>query len=475
MINFTTDLLDYQNECVAKLSKLTVGALFMEQGTGKTRTALELIRARLDAGKVDRVLWLCPCSVKGNLKADIIKHCGSWPDCIHILGIESISSSLKAYGLALQIVDEDKKCYLIVDESLLVKNPQAKRTERIISLSKKCKYKLILNGTPFSKNEADLFTQFYILDSRILGYNSYYSFAANHLVFDDRGRIVRVLDTEALSRKIAPYSFQVCKKDVLKLPCKSYHQIFYRPTPSQISHYRDVAEQFFMIMQSSIDTGSEWETTVIYRMFNALQSILSGRYITDIGIYKSASEAFFEDDNENPRLNALMDGFVDVVMVNGDKGIIFAKYSEEIKSICRMVNAKYGEGTAVIYDGSVSPKNREVAMQNFRTEARFLVSTKSCAGFGLNLQFCNNICFYNNDWDYATRAQAEDRIHRMGQAKECNIYDVTSGAYIDAQILDCVYRKENAVTRFKNQVSKDTLMQFIGLEPEEDSQTKKAV
>lgn len=37
-------LLDYQEKAVEKLKKVKVGALFMEQGTGKTITALELCR-----------------------------------------------------------------------------------------------------------------------------------------------------------------------------------------------------------------------------------------------------------------------------------------------------------------------------------------------------------------------------------------------------------------------------------------------
>ena len=48
----------------------------MEQGTGKTRTALEIVRKKLDKGKVEVILWLCPCSVKNNLREDIEKHTG---------------------------------------------------------------------------------------------------------------------------------------------------------------------------------------------------------------------------------------------------------------------------------------------------------------------------------------------------------------------------------------------------------------
>ena len=71
-MRLNNDLLPYQQEAVEKMRKLKVGALFMEQGTGKTITAIELARIRFEAGKIDRVVWLCPCSAKGNIKAEIL-------------------------------------------------------------------------------------------------------------------------------------------------------------------------------------------------------------------------------------------------------------------------------------------------------------------------------------------------------------------------------------------------------------------
>ena len=148
----------------------------------------------------NHVIWLCPCSVKENLRRDIIKHAGS--DCkgfITICGIETLSSSIKANSELLRLT-EQKECYLIVDESNLVKNFQAKRTRNITRLAENCKYKLILNGTPVTRNETDLFAQWYILDWRVLGYKSYWSFAANHIEYDEMipGKLRRVLNVDYL-------------------------------------------------------------------------------------------------------------------------------------------------------------------------------------------------------------------------------------------------------------------------------------
>lgn len=98
----------------------------MEQGTGKTRTALELINIRLNKGRIDHVIWLCPCSVKETLRRDIIKHTGDeQSDLITICGIETLSTSIKWNSYLLEIAN-NKSCYLIVDESSKTKNHRAK-------------------------------------------------------------------------------------------------------------------------------------------------------------------------------------------------------------------------------------------------------------------------------------------------------------------------------------------------------------
>ena len=63
-----TRLYEYQSKAVDKLSKLKVGALYMEQGTGKTRTALEIIKNKMSKGKVEVVLCFALVRLKITLK-----------------------------------------------------------------------------------------------------------------------------------------------------------------------------------------------------------------------------------------------------------------------------------------------------------------------------------------------------------------------------------------------------------------------
>lgn len=447
-----TRLYEYQSKAVDKLSKLKVGALYMEQGTGKTRTALEIIKNKMSKGKVEVVLWLCPCSVKNNLKEDIIKHTGELPteNNIIIRGIESLSSSDRLYLQLLELV-KIYKVYLIVDESNLVKNKLAIRTERIIGISSFCKYKMILNGTPISKNEADLFAQWYILDWRILGYKSFYSFAANHLEYKTvklpSGReittdqIIRVLNVDYLTEKIAPYMYQIKKDEVLKeLKPKQYHMRYFFLDDLQEEEYYETKELFLFNVV-------DWRSETIFKLFSALQHITSGKKVLSAPEKRMRTEKMYTWEN-NPRIQCLKRTLEDI---GEDKCIIFAKYQDEINDIALLLQSE--NKSYIEFTGKISQKKRQENREKFKNHVQFMLANKQCGAYGLNLQFCHNIIFYSNDFDLATRLQAEDRVHRIGQDKIVNIYDICCKYTIDVFIANCLQNKTNLLDSFKKQIA----------------------
>ena len=438
------ELLEHQKNAVAKLRKVKVGALFMEQGTGKTITALELCRIRIEKGTVDKIIWLCPCSAKNNIKLEILKQCPSeLLSRIVICGIETLSSSIKANTYLLELV-KHHKCFLVVDESLLIKNHKAIRTNNILRLGDYCTYKLILNGTPISRNAADLYSQFLLLDWRILGYRSYWSFEANHLEVDERTkRVVRSLNLNYLSEKIDPYTVKITKSDCLDLPDKNYSCKNFFLTREQMWHYEEVADKLLFELD-------ELEPATIYRLFSGLQAVASGKQLTffkDKNNKKNShfkATEFFENPLDNPRIRCLIN-MIDTK--NDDKTIIFCNYTSEITSLCSILGAK-----AIRFDGTISQKTRFKNINIFKNNPNvlYLLANRSCAGYSLNLQFCHKIIYFSNNWDLATRLQSEDRVHRIGQTEDIQIVDLYAEYTLDNRIADCLHRKESLADRFKN-------------------------
>ena len=464
--------MQHQKEAYDKLQRTKVGALFMEMGTGKTRTALELAVERLNDGKVDCILWLCPVSVKQTIANEVKKHLenskynlvDSSPiqNCqadIYITGIESISQSDKNYHNIFQIVD-NKKPFIILDESSLIKNKYAKRTKRIWRLSEHCEYKLILNGTPISNNEQDLYCQWYFLDYRILGYTSYHSFAANHLEFheDYPSMIVRTHDIEQLVSKMSPYLYQIKKSQCLDLPEKTYTSRWFNLSPHVMEYYHHAKMD---VLSRPIE--NDWDCSWLYELFTTLQKIISGLTIEKEYIYKKITD--------DPRIKTLLSAINEMP---NKKAIIWCHYKHEIKNICKILNKK-GYKTAEFW-GEISQIQRDEELEKFKNDAQFLVANKSCGAYGLNLQFCNYAIYYSNDFSWATRKQSEDRIHRQGQKNKVHIIDIIAENTIDERIYQCLQEKESLVDSFKREIEKqketDKLGRWIDCESR-NSKTKK--
>lgn len=437
-----TELMEWQKKAVDKLLPLRVGALYMDMGTGKTRTALELIKRRADKGKIDRVLWLCPYSIRKNIIDDMNKHCtDDWKDLIRIAGIESLSSSQTLIQDLLEYV-KDHNVMIVVDESSLVKNHLAIRSKVVENIAKQCKYRVILNGTPISKNEKDLFQQWKILDSRILGYNSFWSFAANHLEYDEKGRIRRCLHVDTLTEKISPYTYQVKREECLSLPQKQHYERCFCLDDDTEMYYQMQMEAYLMLID-------DYRPDTLYKLFSAMQTITSGNLITSKPTEKMVTTPMYDNPEDNPRIQTLLDLIDDRI---DDKCIIFCKYQQEVEDILKVLT-NHGM-TAVEFTGRLNIKQRNAAIDRFKDDAQFLIANKSCAAFGLNLQFCHLEIFYNNDWDYATRIQAEDRVHRLGQTEDVYIWDIYAENTIDERIINCLNRKSGLLEEFQDDVKK---------------------
>ena len=158
-----------QKEAIKKFSKLKVGALFMEAGTGKTLTAYNIIKPR----NCDYVLWITPCPTKENLKVEIEKYGGL--ENLEIVGTESIQSSDRVYIEIYEKMRSKENACVVVDEAFKIKNANAKRSKRINELGKLAQYRLILNGTPLAKNYLDIHNQINFLSPKILnmGFTEY--------------------------------------------------------------------------------------------------------------------------------------------------------------------------------------------------------------------------------------------------------------------------------------------------------------
>ena len=446
----TTDLLPHQIDAVAKLLPSRVGALFMEMGTGKTRTVIEL--ARLRQAKIDRVVIFAPVAIKLTLQKEILKH----SDCTeadinvfgdktsaktvpvacfwHIIGIESMSSSVRVIGAATALIDD--RTMVIVDESTYLKGHFAKRTRRITLVSEKARYRLILTGTPITQGMVDLYSQMKFLSTKILGYNSFYSFAANHLVYSDKfkGLIVRTLNSEWIAERIKPYCYQVRKAECLDLPGKLFSSRYFALTTEQNAAYEQAKLDFVDDIER-FDNGDGLQSGIaIFRLFSRLQSIVCGF---------DGGRTF-----KHNRLDALADV---LDQVTDKQVVVWVKFQRSVDEI--MARLAESGRTGYAFDGRVHQRDRQPLIDKWRADGGVLVATQSLGSHGLNeLVSASTAIFYSNGFKYSERIQTEDRHHRIGMTAPVTYVDIWSDSGIENRIAAALATKSNALSQLRREI-----------------------
>lgn len=452
----TTSLYSHQQHAVDKLRRARVGGMFMEMGTGKSRAAIELAWLRRE--RIDHVVWFCPVSLKETIRYEIAKHTAgaavyvfddrttmeNVPDADwYVIGIESMSGANRVPLAANKLVTEHS--FVIVDESSYIKNHRSRRTMRITVISERARYRLLLTGTPVSEGVVDLFAQMKFLSPKILGYRSFHTFANQHLVYDEDfpGRIVASLRTDYLAQRIQPYTYQVTKEECLDLPGKVYESRYCRLTVDQVCYYGQAKEEYLQLM----DAQEEFDPYILFQLFGALQQIVCGYWNRRHPITGRLERIDITHDRIYTMLSALQE------VPDDKKVIIWSKYHYSIRQIVAALQERYGEDSTAEFHGRLSEKARYAEIARWRDSARFLVATQAAGGHGLTLNEASYVVFYSNEFRYATRRQAEDRCHRIGQERPVTYIDIVCSGSIDDRISDALARKSNAAAEFRRQVN----------------------
>ncbi|KAL7752883.1 swr1 complex component [Sorochytrium milnesiophthora] len=88
-------------------------------------------------------------------------------------------------------------------------------------------------------------------------------------------------------------------------------------------------------------------------------------------------------------------------------------------------------------DGATKPEQRQLLTERFNNDQRILVfiSSTRAGGIGINLTAADTVIFYDSDWNPSMDAQAQDRVHRIGQTRDVHIYRLVSEHTIEENIL----------------------------------------
>lgn len=399
-------------------------ALFMEQGTGKTIPALMRILELFRSYEADTALIVGPKSALGAWERDIEK-------------FNELDRSYLWKGITLINYDKvwrggDKSPYnkqydvIVLDEAHAIKNRTSRRSEFLLKLATKAKYRYILTGTPISNGQLEnIYSLYCFLDpylyrgrvySRIFQEHlnrvgkgeykgSYYEFQDRYCILNMYHKPTSYINVRELQELINEYSYRVKKVNCLDLPDKLPDEIVY-VDQAEKALYKKLATESALLEYEILAENP------LSRLVK-LRQLVSGHIKTDTEIKPVKCE-------KPDILREIIEGYED-----DKKLVIFAEFKRSILAIQGVLISLGIQ--FVTLDGDQKNKTIWRAFQADK-RVRVIICQYQTAAAGIDLYASDTIIYYEPTLRSNLLEQSRDRIHRTGQVNKCSyIHLITKG------------------------------------------------
>ena len=431
---------------------LDSAGILMEQGCGKSLTAVAIAGRRFLDGQVNRVLVVAPLSVLPVWQREFRDY-ADYPHEVRLLRggsmdkrIEMLAAfpedALKIAAINYESVwrEEMFKALLkwrpdmiICDESQKIKGPSTKQSKGLHKLGEIAKYKLILTGTPVSNSPMDFFSQYKFLNPNIFG-RSFWAFRSRYAVMGGykNKQVVGYQNKAELVRKAHSIAYRVTKAEALDLPETIDQELYCKLEPQAAKHYSD--------MKKHNVAEIEAEEQIIAT--NVLTRLLRLQQITG-GFLPKGEDTDKQVQVSKAKLSLLADVLEDLIGA-GKKVVIFARFRAEIAEIEKII-AGLGDYRAIT--GSVSMDERGQAVEDFQKDpgVKTFIAQIQTAGLGITLTAADTGIFYSLDFSYANYEQAKARLHRIGQVSKVTYLHLLAQDTVDERVYDVLKQKKSVV------------------------------
>lgn len=451
----------YQADChkatIEGLRRDGYFAILMEQGTGKSKVAVDVAGELFCSGELTGVVIVAFNGVHiqwleeafPDHLGDMVKWRGwaygkkkqlpIWmtnpaPDKMDVLSInfEAVFRADGRKALDEFVLAHRNNVLFIVDEGQRIKNPDAKSTQEICDMAKYCKYRVDLTGTPLVKDLTDIWSQFKFLDPRGtsgIGHKYKSTFRSEYARMHPKlnGVVIGTRNEEQFYERIAPHVFRITKAEAIPdLPPKIYDKVLFELHPDQRKVYDALRDEF----ASELDGGKKVTIKHALSLLIRLQQVSCGFVANDDG-----------EITELP--NARLDVLKRVLKARNGKKIIWCRFTRDVEVIQEMLGER-----AVTYYGEDSKAQKVDAKRAFilDEDIEAFISNPAAAGTGVDgLQRVSSCAiYYSQSFNVVHRWQSEDRIHRIGAGDASATYiDLVARGTIDRSILSNHKKKKD--------------------------------
>lgn len=519
---FKTHPWAHQRAAYDKLAGVEYGALLMEMGCGKSKTAIDLAYGHYQAGRIDRVLLICPSALKdqwkdqqlpthhpgafgavvwdavkaGSAKAKAERKAVLWdePEGLKwfIVNVEAFST--KTYLPIFLNYVKSRPCMVIIDEATRIKNPGAKRTSAIRELGKLAAVRLILTGSLITGSPYDAWAPFEFLKDGYWGM-SFFAFRSRYGIEAMRenpfgGKYRKPINAGEMKKiraQVSKYGVSqaavfngMSEADVrylvehteLAVPYKNLAELKEKIDAISVQVRKEDALDIPPKVYSTLTVDMTKEQRRVYKELKEQllaehqgQELTVANKLSLVTRLQQIAGGFFPNNEGQPPItieggNPKLDALIEALEDNpGTPVVIWARFVAEIKALGQEIAKVLSDRTVEVYHGGVIQDERARIVSDFQDGiCDTLIANPATAGYGLNLQVAHTVFYFSSDFSLENRVQSEDRVHRAGQKVGCSYTDIIAKGTVDEGVRDALMKKSSLADYFASH----TLAEFLG-------------
>jgi len=446
-------LYGFQKEGVRRF--LAAGRLVLadDMGLGKTTQAIAAASALFEAGLARRGLFIVPASLKpqwerewhavSNVALKIVE--GGAEDRREIYESTKLGLLVTNYEQVVRDLDVIAVWapeLVVLDEAQRIKNWASKTALTVKRL--KPRFRLVLTGTPMENRLDELASIVEWVDDRAL--EPKWRLVPWHSVYADGAReVVGARNLDTLRERLAPVLLRRIRADVLsQLPARQdtvvpvdlteeqreAHDELLQPIAklARAAQRRPLTQAEFLRLMSLLLTQRVIANGMAQLNFQSIWPAIRDRSPTPKLIESLAA----------PKLLELRELVSSLVLTQGRKVVIFSQWRRMLELASWAVSdllAADGR-RALFFTGREGARRRTQNLVDFHDDPRAaILFLTDAGGVGLNLQRAANACVnLELPWNPAVLEQRIGRIHRHGQKRPIDVYNLVSRGCIEERI-----------------------------------------
>lgn len=434
-----TGLFPYQKDGILFAARAGRCLIADEMGLGKTVQALGATELFKKEFGIQKVLIVCPTSLKYQWKSEIEKLTGSSVNVIEGNSSERLKQyegdsfykivSYNVAGIDSGSIKKLEPDFVILDEAQRIKNLKTKLAQQIKKIESA--YAIVLTGTPIENKLEELYSIIQFIDPFRLG--PLYKFLEDHQIQDETGKVTGYKQLHQIMKVLSEIVIRRTKKEVLtQLPSRTDKNLFVPLTPEQTEIHSSYADMVARLVNKWKRFGflDEKDRQRLLLALNSMRMVSDSTYVLD------------QETRYDTKINEVMYIIEDIFTGSEDKIVIFSQWER----MTRLVRPEL-ESRKIGYSyltGSVPGKNRKAVLDEFHDnpKCRVFLSTDA-GGVGLNLQSASFVVNLDIPWNPAVLEQRIGRIYRHGQKKNINVINLVSAESIEQRMLDVLKFKSS--------------------------------